>query len=48
MNNKKLSIVVPVYFNAGSLPNLFDEFTLKFKIIHKQMFICAESCYTYK
>lgn len=26
MNNKKLSIVVPVYFNAGSLPNLFDEF----------------------
>lgn len=26
MNNKKLSIVVPVYFNAGSLPRLFDEF----------------------
>lgn len=25
MNNKKLSIVVPVYFNAGSLPRLFDE-----------------------
>ncbi|MDP3010611.1 MAG: glycosyltransferase family 2 protein [Methylococcales bacterium] len=27
MNNKKLSIVVPVYFNAGSLPRLFDELT---------------------
>lgn len=26
MNNKKLSVVVPVYFNAGSLPRLFDEF----------------------
>ena len=26
MDNKKLSIVVPVYFNAGSLPRLFDEF----------------------
>jgi len=25
MNNKKLSIVVPVYFNAGSLPRLFEE-----------------------
>lgn len=25
MNYKKLSIVVPVYFNAGSLPYLFDE-----------------------
>jgi glycosyltransferase involved in cell wall biosynthesis len=25
MNNKKLSIVVPVYFNAGSLPLLFEE-----------------------
>lgn len=25
MKNKKLSIVVPVYFNAGSLPRLFDE-----------------------
>lgn len=25
MSNKKLSIVVPVYFNAGSLPALFDE-----------------------
>lgn len=25
MNSKKLSIVVPVYFNAGSLPDLFDE-----------------------
>lgn len=27
MNTKKLSIVVPVYFNEGSLPRLFDEFT---------------------
>jgi glycosyltransferase involved in cell wall biosynthesis len=26
MNNKKLSVIVPVYFNAGSLPRLFDEF----------------------
>lgn len=26
MNNKKLSIVVPVYFNAASLPLLFQEF----------------------
>ena len=26
MNNKKLSIVVPVYFNAGSLPRLSEEF----------------------
>ncbi|RZT41541.1 glycosyltransferase family 2 protein [Cupriavidus agavae] len=25
MNKKKISIVVPVYFNAGSLPRLFDE-----------------------
>jgi len=25
MNNKILSIVVPVFFNAGSLPRLFDE-----------------------
>lgn len=25
MSNKKLSIVVPVYFNAGSLPALFEE-----------------------
>jgi polyisoprenyl-phosphate glycosyltransferase len=27
MNNKKLSVVVPVYFNADSLPSLFDEFS---------------------
>src|SRR5665811_1258978 len=25
MSNMKLSIVVPVYFNAGSLPRLFEE-----------------------
>ncbi len=25
VNGKKISIVVPVYFNAGSLPRLFDE-----------------------
>ncbi len=25
MKNKKFSIIVPVYFNAGSLPSLFDE-----------------------
>lgn len=27
MNKKKLSVVVPVYFNANSLPRLFDEFS---------------------
>lgn len=25
MRNKKLSIIIPIYFNEGSLPNLFDE-----------------------
>ncbi len=26
MSDRKLSVIVPVYFNAGSLPQLFDEF----------------------
>lgn len=38
MNNKKLSIVIPVYFNADSLPRLFDEFIkLEFQLDEREV-----------
>lgn len=36
MDNRKLSVVVPVYFNAGSLPRLFDEFAKIETLLHER------------